>query len=214
MPVPTNKISLLFTVPLESSDSKVVRAAYKELASQVLRFAEAIKIDSNIMIVHTTVSEDLKDLKACTHTIVDPKLAELQTINKKVASGKSAVDNPNQPITELSKGFEDEPARVTSMPMSEWKEEKEAVSIPVVDVDKLKEKLLEQFQRLTTKTKAVIEFLANNHDKEVTSEEIATGAKLEAKEITSWLSQTGKTVKALENVKRGVYKLNSTKVKI
>lgn len=58
----------------------------------------------------------------------------------------------------------------------------------------------------TEKSVTIMTFLVNEQGKDLTVEQIVNGTKLDKTQISSWLAITGKTIKGLENVKRGVYK--------
>lgn len=58
----------------------------------------------------------------------------------------------------------------------------------------------------TEKSVTIMTFLVGEQGKDLTVEQIVNGTKLDKTQISSWLAITGKTIKGLENVKRGVYK--------
>jgi hypothetical protein len=78
-----------------TGDSKSVKAAYKDLTKQIVDFAQAVILDPNILVTHSSVTADPpKVIIPTTTNLADPKIAELQTISKKITSGKSSLDDP------------------------------------------------------------------------------------------------------------------------
>jgi hypothetical protein len=207
-----SKVSVCFMVPVESaSNTKEVKAAYKEIISQILKFGEACKADANVIMSHSVISEDPKDLKACAYNVADAKVAETQVINNKINKGLSSLDKPNQPETGIAEDDEDD----TAEKPSELKPV--APTIPAVSVaDKAAYEavLISKFDRITAKTKDIIKFFVNNMNKEFSVQEVADGTGLSKTDVNAWLGVSGKRVKAIKNVKRGVYSFDPTMVKI
>jgi hypothetical protein len=226
------KVSVCFVAPVDSTEKTAVKTAYRDVGQQIIKFAEALKLDPNIIIAHSVVSDDVNDLKACAYNIANPanvKIAELQTINTKVAKKLSSVDKPQQPDTEVP-GMKDEldendPPRIKAV---DWKPaftkvEKAATSdtspaqLPApavssaVSDEVLTKAVLANFDRLTEKTRTLVTFFVKNKDKKVTKAEIVKGSGLADPDVTSWLAVPSKNIKALTNPERGFYLLDSAK---
>lgn len=220
------KVSVCFVAPVESDDKNATKQAYRDVGQQIIKFAEALKLDPNVIIAHSVVSADVNDLKACSYNIADPvnvKIAELQTINTKVAKKLSSVDKPQQPSTEVPgmKETEDEndPPRVKAV---EWQKAYSKVNTaatpapvtaPVTSFndEALTKAVLANFARLTDKTKTMVAFFVKNKDKKVTKADIVKGTGLADPDVTSWLAVPSKNIKALTNPERGFYMLDSVK---
>ena len=223
------KLIVSFAVPVEAVDSKSVRGAYKEMRKQIVDFANALNIDQNILITHSVVSSDMKDAVP-----VDVKIAELQTINKKITSGKSSLDDPKQTksivVSEKVSDDDEEapriktisdwqPSNVRNTPASKPTLEIKSASVSIMNnnPNSNKEVLIAAvFKDLkkTSNSVAIVEFLTSKPDQDLSIEDIVKGSKLEKATVAAWLAQTGKTVKAVTKADRGVYRFDSSKVSI
>ena len=90
---PTSSVNVTFVSPVTSiSDKSQVKAAYKDLCKQITSLAEAIAADPNVIISHSSVvgiTEPVTQVEP-----VDVKMAELQTISKRISKGKSPAVTP------------------------------------------------------------------------------------------------------------------------
>lgn len=88
------------------------------------------------------------------------------------------------------------------------------VAAPTPTAAMLERDLKVVFENLkrTEKSVTIMTFLVAEQGKELTVEQIVNGTKLDKTQISSWLAITGKTIKGLENVKRGVYKFTPINV--
>lgn len=223
------KVSVCFVAPVDSNEKNAVKTAYRDVGEQIIKFAEALKLDPNVVIAHSVVSNDVSDLKACAYNIANPanvKIAELQTINAKIGKKLSSLDKPNQPSTEVP-GMketldENDPPRVVAV---DWKAAQAKVDkvatapstptpAPAVNDEALTKAVLANFDRLTEKTRTLVAYFVKNKDKEVTKADIVKGSGLADPDVTSWLAVPAKNIKALTNPKRGSYLLDTKLIKV
>lgn len=223
------KVSVCFAVPVASATPKEVKAAYKELAKQITAFSEAVILDSNILALHSNV-----------HTMTpgspvpftaDYKIAELQTISKKVTSGKSSVDKPKQDSVATVAPEENEDEDFLEKPRvvaGHW-EPPAGAGKPVIEVEAvvstatptsdngtaIKEAIFKKSRR-TEKSEAIVDFFIAQKNAEVTLDDISKKTKLGKQDISVWFQSTGKTIKGIGKVKgkRGVYIFDASKIKV
>jgi predicted GNAT family acetyltransferase len=244
------KVSICFVSEIESmSDPAQVKAAYKDLRGQIAKFAEYSASDPNIIISHSVVSDDPKDMKAVARTVASVKIAELQSINQRILKGKTAITDPEYKSkfepndaapqeVEFERVDPDEKPHIIqqkqpwvppsikqkqpwvppSRPVEvEVAQEAKSVADPTLNPNIKGKMEVEIFSKLrkTDKSMAIVKYLLDNPDKEVSVSEIATGAKLENVDVNNWLAQTGKKIKAIKSgEKRGHYLLDTSKIKV
>jgi hypothetical protein len=229
-----NSISVSFVSPVETlTDKSQVKAAYKDLGQQIIKFAEAYTNDANVIISHSVVNAGGDAVAASIKDPADSKLAELQSTTKRVASGKTPANPTHKPKfvePDAEEPEEDETPRVVA---GGWtppvknepvaKPTAKPVAKPVVapadtvDTDKVDKIVDAVFKDLkaTKNSLAIIRYLAANADKDVKIADIAEGSKLENTVVSAWIAQTSERVKAFESTdKRGIYRFNSSKVKV
>ena len=204
---PQSKVSLCFIVPLNSAaDSTEVRATYKELHRQVTEFANAITRDPNVLVNHSVVSPDPKDLKEVPLQPVYSKVAATQAVRK---------PKPEKELPEPDTAkFDDEPPRIKAM--TDWKPTTAAArpvqppiqptpATPVkVDTKATVDKIFEKLKR-TTKSAAIVEYMASRNGNTMTVEEIAKGSGYDARAVNNWLGQTAPDIKNVKKTGRGIY---------
>jgi hypothetical protein len=227
---PKSSIKVVFTSPVESiTDKALVKAAYKDLCKQITTLAEAIAVDPNVLISHSIVDTGSVVTSEIPVATVDAKIAELQTTSARISSGKSPAVTPGykskfepsvvdveevpdpEETPHIKVGHWVPPTTNTPKPVIPVSS---AVSAPTVDAAGIKTTIFSKLRK-SSNSLAIIDFLVANANKEVSIEEIATGAKLEKSAVNGWLAQTGKEVKAItKGEKRGHYIFDSSKVKV
>ena len=236
-----SKVIVCFTSPIDTvTDTKQVKAAYKDLCDQITKFATAIATDPNIIVAHSTVAADASAVPGADNP-ADPGIAELQSINKRIEKGESVVVDPNYkskfepkvPVTDeeapiMVPGSGWQPINVKNIPKPASKtsvakaeniveptkvaEVEPAAKPPVTDTAALKEAIFSTLHA-TDKSIGIIDYFLKHKDTDVAVSDIVEGTKI--KDVSIWLSTTGKSVKAITKTeKRGVYRFDSSKVKV
>jgi hypothetical protein len=85
-----------------------------------------------------------------------------------------------------------------------------AAAVAAEDVDAVLDKIFENLKR-TEKSVTIVTALAKAGG-EVSTADLVKATKINGNDLGSWLSQTGKSIKALEKVGRGKYRLDFAKV--
>ena len=227
---PEFKVSVCFVSPLTSQTNQTeIKAAYKDLARQIAEFAQAVVTDPNILPIHSVVSSDPKDMAPVARITVDPKIAGLQTINKRIEKGESVAVNPKHKNKFETKDDDEDAPHVVAR--TDWNEARKVEAVatvtPITPAETkespapssdLKAKIMDAvFKKLkkTAKSEAIVGYFLDNIDKEVTVDDIATGSGQDKPGIGPWLSNIGKTIKGITKTgKRGCYMFDSTKVKV
>ena len=227
------KLSVLFLVPLETlTDSKAVKEGYKEIARQIMEFAASIEKDPNILITHSVVSEDIKDMKPVVDNLADSKLASLQAmkqpktskipkpVNKKeddefaekphivIHDDWKPTTTPNKPVVKAEVKSEN--------PINETLLAIDAAISPKANVtnlpdDTILNSLFENIKK-TEKSQVILKYLVDNRDTDITTSALVAGTKLDNNGVGSWLQTTGKLIKAISSPKRGYWRFDSSKV--
>ena len=189
--------------------------------------AESLAADSNIIISHSKIN----DSGGVTPT-ADVKIAELQTINAKVAKGATVAVNPNykskfeakvvEEKEEVDEDFDEKP----HIKVGHWtppiKNVAASVTTPAPVTDAINPELKSQMEaaifkdfKKTAKSSAIIGYLLANANKEVPVADIAKGSGIDNAAVSIWLATTAaEKVKAIKNISRGVWFFDSSKVKI
>ncbi len=232
---PTSSISITFVSPVESTgDTSQIKAAYEDLRQQIASLHESIQADPNVVIAHSRINTagetpSLEDP-------VDTKIAELQTINAKVAQGKTPSTNPVKTKTVIREDDEGGPVEETEyvdkphITQHVWVPPVKKVAPPPVpeagitpatsaptkpsQKSRIEEAIFKNLKK-SAKSSAIINFMLDNMDKELTLAQIAEGSEVDNKAVSIWLGTTAKdSIKAIKNVGRGVYIFNSDKIKL
>ncbi|CAK0748554.1 hypothetical protein CCP3SC5AM1_1520007 [Gammaproteobacteria bacterium] len=221
-----NKLAIHFEIPVENIADKVqVREAKNKLVESINTYSDSLKLDPNILVVDMVIIAKPEDYLTRADTPVNAHIAELMA-SKTDAINKNAKKKSDLPVPSTSKPKakdDDEPPRVKAMTMEEIKAAQEEESIPAPkvkpvvkqtaddDVKVITDKVFEKLKR-TEKSVAIISAFAKA-GKEVTIDELAKLANIpNRKDVSSWLAQTSKKIKAIEMLGGGVYKLNPDKV--
>lgn len=222
-------VSVTFISEVDSfTDTAQLRAAYKDLSKQIQSFAESLATDQNIIISHSK----LNGMGEVAGT-VDAKIAELQTINTKIAKGQSSITDPSykskfepkvkEVKPEAAEEDDNDPPRVRAVA---WTPPQKNIPAPITaaaPVTKVVDATLKGKMEVTIfsslkkteKSSAIVGYFLSNPDKNLTVDEIAKGAKLDNKAVSIWLATTAKeSVKAIKNVGRGTWFFDSSKVKV
>ena len=201
---PNSKVTVCFLVPLDSGANQAeIKTAYSTLYSQIIEFANAITRDRNVLISHTVVSPDLKDMKPVVDNPANSKLAATQAAGKEVNPAKVIVETSAESDVEAEIEANKTPQSSTSTPAPSSPELNKAIEEAVFD--KIKR---------TGKSINIINFFITNKDKDLEVPEILKGTKLSSSDFGSWVQGTGSSIKAVTKVSRGVYRFDSSKVKV
>jgi len=233
-----SSVNVTFVSPVTSiTDKSEIKAAYKDLCKQITSLAESIAADPNVIISHSSLSGP--GITPVEIVPVDTKIAELQAVGKRVATGKSVAVVPGYKSKFDSDATDEEEVKdpeerprvkicdwvKTSEPVEKVQEKpthweppqaKTEVAKPVDTALKGKmEVTIFSKLRKTENSQKIVGYFLSNMDKEVSIDDIAAGTKLEKGIVTSWLAQTGKGLKAISSgEKRGHYIFDSSKVKV
>ena len=236
MPKFTTKLVLYYEVPIEDlTNQKLVKEGYKLLAQQIMDHAKAVEKDPNVIIMDSVFITKDEDYKSRADSPVNVHLAELMAgrtaalttkTKKKKEESDLPVSNSSTPAT--TPADDDEPPRVKAMSMAELaaaqaekaKNDEPSPVIPPVtdksaaiaaeDSQVVLDKIFENLKR-TQKSVTILTAMAKA-GKELTMDDLIKITGLEKNDVSSWLNQTGKSIKAVTKVKRGVYKLDPDKV--
>ena len=219
MAKPNSYVLVSFMAPVaDAGDKTQVKAAYEELADQIMAHAKALEKDKNVIILDsiivTTPTEipDYFATRPVNVTLADRMATRTFTATLKGGT-KPAPTAKKADVTPAPEAETERPV-VVAEPIPE----KVVLPKPVLSVApakaaevdlkvKITEKIFEDLKR-TQKSIVLVDVFAKNPGVEITTEEIRKSSNLTDNDVNSWLNQTGTKIKALTKPGRGRWKLD------
>ena len=229
MAKPNSYVLVSFMAPVaDAGDRTQIKAAYEELADQILAHAKALEKDKNVIILDSiivTTPTEVPDYFATRPVNVDlANRMATRTFTNTLKGGvkptptpapvkntkeEPAAEEPERPVVVAEpipvKATAPKPAAAPEAVVAKVA----APAAPPADDLKVKitEKIFEDLKR-TQKSIVLVDVFAKNPGVEITTEDIRKASGLTDNDVNSWLNQTGTKIKALTKPGRGRWKLD------
>ena len=226
-----SKVALYLEVPVENPyDKDSFKIAVDLLAEHAIQYGKLVEKNPNIVIADTVLIMKPEDYMNRADTPVNLQLAEAMShkgpgpkpAKKKVEpvvirdEEDEAESDEGPPVVQAKSVAEYKSTKAKAIIAEEADQEKSVVTVkstvvPTPDAaQELTDKIFEKLSR-TKKSVTIISAFAKA-GKEMTLEELMKVTKLNKNDVSSWLNQTGKTVKAIVKLSRGLYKFDPDQV--